>query len=193
MKKLILASASPRRKEILDIFTSDYEVKISHVSEKMDKDIDIYTNLMTIAKRKGESVLNSYPDSIVLSADTIVTYQDNILEKPTDEKDAREYLNILSDSTHSVITAFCIQTDKHISVVDYEETYIQFKKLDDQIIENYIKTGEWKDKAGGYGIQGYGSVLVDNINGDYFNVVGLPISRIYKYLLDYFDFDLMEV
>lgn len=193
MKKVILASASPRRKEILNRFIDNFEIKTSDVEEVFDESFDIITNLMMIAKNKGSDILKKHQDSIVISADTVVVLNKEILQKPKDRSEAKTFLENLSGTWHKVITSFCIQSNNNLSVIDYEQTLIKFYDLSDDTIEKYLDSNEWVDKAGGYGIQGTGGLLVEKICGDYNNVVGLPISKISQYLKIYFDIDLMEV
>ena len=191
MKKVILASASPRRKEILNRFIDNFEIKTSDVEEVFDESFDIITNLMMIAKKKGSDILKKHQDSIVISADTVVVLNKEILQKPKDRSEAKTFLENLSGTWHKVITSFCIQSNNNLSVIDYEQTLIKFYDLSDDTIEKYLDSNEWVDKAGGYGIQGTGGLLVEKICGDYNNVVGLPISKISQYLKIYFDIDLM--
>lgn len=188
---LILASKSPRRRDILKTFIPDIKCIPGNIEEKFDESFDIYSNMMSLSKKKAESIIGDFPEDIVLGSDTIVFFEDKILHKPKDENEARQYLNMLSNNTHSVITSFSL-ISKDLSVSDYVETEVEFIKLNDDVIDDYIKSCEWKGKAGGYAIQGKGALLVNKINGDYFSVVGLPISKIAIYLNKYFDINLME-
>lgn len=194
MKKIVLASNSPRRKNILKTFTNDFIQVSPEVDETFDPNFDIETNIMSLARKKSKSVSHDYPDSIVIAADTIVVKNDKILTKAEDEDQARKFLKDLSNSSHYVYTGFCIDLyNENISVVDYQVTEVKFKKLSDSMIEAYLKTDDWNNKAGAYAIQSRASIFVDYIKGDYLNVVGLPISLISDYLLEYFSYDLMEV
>lgn len=188
--KIILASKSPRRKEILSLFTNDFKIIKTDVKENFTDDYNILTNIMSISSKKASSIEVDL-DSIIISADTIVLLENKVLGKAGSEEEAFNYLRLLSRKTHQVITAFSIKS-KTKTIVDYEITNVSFKDLSDDDINSYIKTGEWKDKAGAYAIQGKGSALVEKINGDYFNVVGLPISKINDYLKVYFTFDLLR-
>lgn len=186
--KLILGSGSPRRKDILNLFNLRYEVEVSRVEESINKDFSPQINSMYNAYIKGADIKNQKKDCIVLAADTIVQLDGKILLKPKNEEEAFFMLKSLSGKSHSVITGFAILSDTK-KYVDYVETKVMFKEFDDIMISKYVDTGEPLDKAGAYGIQGMGSILVERITGDYFNVVGLPISKIADVLKRYFDFD----
>ncbi|AEC51780.1 Maf-like protein [Pyrococcus sp. NA2] len=172
---IVLASASPRRKEILEKF---FEILIypSKIEEESDAETpeDI---AMDIAEKKASDVASKFPGDTVVGADTIVVFKGRILGKPRDLEEARKMLKMLSDNIHKVITGYCI-VHKGNMIKGFEETEVKFRKLDDELIEWYLSTEEWKDKAGAYGIQGYASIFVEWIRGDYFNVVGLPTKVI---------------
>lgn len=188
--KIILASKSPRRREILSLFTNNFEIIKTEVIENFNDNYDILTNIMAISRKKASSIKTDL-DSIIISADTIVLLDNKVLGKAGSAEEAFKDLSLLSGKTHQVITAFSIKS-KTKTIVDYEITKVSFKDLSDDDINSYIKTGEWEDKAGAYAIQGKGSALVEKISGDYFNVVGLPISKINDYLKVYFTFDLLR-
>ena len=170
--KFILASASDRRKELLSRIISDFEVKISDFDEgtvEVSKDIEKYVK--TLAEGKAKSVaLNCTNDSIIIGADTIVVIDDNILGKPKDKDDA---FRIYSGVT-------VINNEKQVMKSECLYTEVYFSELSDEEIWRYIDTGECLDKAGAYGIQGYGGVFVEKINGCYYNVVGLPLNLLNK-------------
>lgn len=188
--KIILASKSPRRKEILKLFIDDFEIIKTQVDETFNYDYDIITNSMSISRKKAAS-LELDPNSIVISADTIVLCNKKVLGKAMSSELAFKELKELSGKTHQVLTSFSIKS-KTKTVVDYEITNVTFKNLTDEDLWSYINTGEWEDKAGSYAIQGKGSALIKSIKGDYFNVVGLPISKIKDYLKNYFNLDLLR-
>lgn len=193
INKIILASKSPRRREILQKFTQDFEIKQVYSDESFDEKFDLITNIMSVSRNKGKKLSEDFPNKVIISADTIVVYNNEILHKPKNEKEARNYLKLLSNKTHKVITAFSIiSLEDEISVSDYVTTEVKFHYLTNEIIDEYIKTLEWKDKAGGYGIQGYGSILIDYIYGDFYCVVGLPISKLSLYLKNYFEINLLR-
>lgn len=176
MKKFIVASASPRRRELLEFFGFDFEVIPSGADETLPENIDACEAVKELSKRKAESVFVENKDAVVLGCDTVVSLDGEILGKPTDEEAARKMLRALSGRTHQVFSGVTIMGK------DKAETFavcsdVEFYELSDEDIDSYIKTGEPMDKAGAYGIQGLGGALVKKIDGDYYNIVGLPISR----------------
>lgn len=192
MEKIILASGSPRRKEILDKYNLNPLVIKSQVSEIINDEEAPEQIAMTLAFRKSIDVSRHYADYIVIGADTIVVYEDQVLGKPTDKEDAFRMLSLLSGKTHRVITGVSIIKESvGIKIVDYDTTYVKFKYLSEDRIRNYINTNEYADKAGSYGIQGLGGILVEKIDGCYFNVVGLPLTRIDYILSRYFNFKII--
>ena len=181
--KFILASASDHRKELLSRIISDFEVKISDFDEgtvEVSKDIEKYVK--TLAEGKAKSVaLNCTNDSIIIGADTIVVIDDNILGKPKDKDDAFRMLKLLSNNVHRVYSGVTvINNEKQVMKSECLYTEVYFSELSDEEIWRYIDTGECLDKAGAYGIQGYGGVFVEKINGCYYNVVGLPLNLLNK-------------
>lgn len=192
MTKIILASSSPRRKEILEKYNMDFEIIKSNIQENMLKREKPETVAMSLAFQKAFDVACKVEKgNIVIGADTIV-YMDKIFGKPKDEKDAFKMLLDLSDKIHYVITGISIINVAHSKkIVDYAKTTIKFRKLTEDKIRRYISTGEYKDKAGAYGIQGYGELLVEWIKGSYPNVVGLPINKLDYLLEKYFDIKLL--
>ena len=192
MEKIILASGSPRRKEILDKYNLNPLVIKSQVSEIINDEEAPEQIAMTLAFRKSIDVSRHYADYIVIGADTIVVYKDQVLGKPTDKEDAFRMLSLLSGKTHRVITGVSIIKESvGIKIVDYDTTYVKFKYLSEDRIRNYINTNEYADKAGSYGIQGLGGILVEKIDGCYFNVVGLPLTRIDYILSRYFNYKII--
>lgn len=176
MQNLILASSSPRRKELLENLHLSFEVSSSDVDESFDPGLEPGEIVMELAFRKANAVLEKYADSFVIGSDTVVVKDGNVLGKPTDSEQAFTMLKSLSGAIHSVYTGVSILAPgKQIKF--YEKTDVVFWELSDDEINSYIGTGEPFDKAGAYGIQGFGSMLVKSISGDYFSVVGLPVSR----------------
>lgn len=172
---IILASASPRRKEILGLLFKNFEIIPSKETEILQPNIPVDDQAETLAKLKAVSVAKNYQDSLVIGCDTIVVVDNKILGKPKNEKDAKKMLTTLSDRSHNVITGCCMcYKGKMMSFS--EKTEVVFRKLSEEEIDKYITTGEPMDKAGAYGIQGAGALLVKKINGDFFNVVGFPLS-----------------
>jgi len=181
MQNLILASSSPRRKELLSILQIPFEVKVSDVEESFDPGQEPHEIVMNLADRKAKHVSKKYPQAIVIGADTIVVARGEVLGKPSTPNEAYDMLKKLSGSTHTVLTGVSIVSTARTTTF-YEKTEVVFWELTDDDIHSYISTGEPFDKAGSYGIQGYGSTLVSRIEGDYFTVVGLPISRLVREL-----------
>lgn len=188
--KIILASKSPRRREILKIFTDDFEIVKTDVDESFNNNFDPLTNIMSLSKKKAASI-ELDDDSLVISADTTVFVGDKIYGKAETRQQAFEQLKSLSAKTHSVVTGFTIRSNKK-TIVDYQTTKVSFKTLADKDIDAYLDTMEWKDKAGSYAIQEKAACLIDKIEGDYLNVVGFPITKIYDYLKLYFETDLLR-
>ncbi len=176
---LILASKSPRRIELLKLGGFSYEVIPALSEEKTDPALTPAETVMSLASQKAREVSAKYKEATVIGADTIVVYDGEIMGKPADKDDAFRMLKKLSGNTHSVFTGVCIRKGEKENSF-YEETKVQFYQLSDEEINRYIATGEPMDKAGAYGIQEKGSLLVKKIDGDYFNVVGLPLSRLVR-------------
>ena len=176
MKHIILASASPRRKEILELADLKFDVMPSDAQEITTKTAPNEV-VMELASLKAKDIYKkSEKQSMIVGADTVVAYQGQILGKPTDEADAKRMLTMLSGQTHEVYTGVCVIEDEKIKTF-YEETKVTFYEISDEQIDRYIKTGEPMDKAGSYGIQGKAAVFIKGIEGDYYNVVGFPIAR----------------
>ena len=179
---LILASKSPRRRELMKFITDDFIIKTAEVDESLPENISPADAVLYLSKIKAEPFKSC--DNTVIGADTVVAIDGAILGKPKDEEDARAMLKRLSGRIHSVFTGVTvIRSEKEESF--FTETKVKFFELSDEMIESYIKTKEPFDKAGAYGIQGYGCLLVEEIQGDYFNVVGLPISKLNQLLLNF--------
>ena len=184
MARFILASASPRRKEILSNAGFDFEVIVSDADENISEDLTPEKTVEELAGRKAMSVWESNKDAVVFGCDTVVAIDGKILGKPTDDNDAFNMLRMLSGKVHTVSTGVCICSDEKVSVFS-NTTRVEFCPLSDETIKSYIATGECSDKAGAYGIQGYGSVLVKEIKGDYFSVMGLPVSQASRVLSEF--------
>ena len=182
--KLVFASNSPRRKELLSKFDLDIAYCQHQFDEKsIKKDIDPKYYCKLIAQGKSKSILYKYEKTPVLSADTIVLIKNRILEKPIDYDEAFNMLSMLSGNTHQVITAVNIlYLEGSLNFTFIEETSVTFNKLDSNDISYYIRRHSPYDKAGGYGIQGFSSIFVKKIDGCYFNVVGLPLSSLFYHL-----------
>lgn len=174
--KIILASSSPRRRELLKLITEDFESISTDVDETLPENTDPLKASEYLSLVKAKAVEYS-SENIVIGCDTTVIIDNKILGKPNNINQCREYLEMLSGRNHKVITACSIVCGDNIRTFS-EVTEVTFRTLSNEDIEWYISTGEPFDKAGGYGIQGKGSLLIERINGDYFNVVGLPVSRL---------------
>ncbi len=185
MKKLILASASPRRKELLTMLNIPFVIETSDVEEVIEQHLHSSELVMKLAEQKAADVYKKFPNTIVIGADTIVTFADQKLGKPTSKEDAFAMLKMLSGNTHEVFTGVSIMNEG-ITSNFYQCTKITFSVLSDQEILDYIDTNEPMDKAGSYGIQGFGGTFVEKIDGDYFSVVGLPINKVKKKLYELF-------
>lgn len=192
MKKIVLASQSPRRKEILENVNVEFELVPSTIDEVILVDDDPKATVLALAFEKAWDVANKVdPDRIVIGADTIV-FKDKILGKPKDKDHAFETLMALNGKRHYVYTGIClICKATGQKIVDYVETEVTFKAFDEETLTRYIETGECFGKAGSYGIQGFGGLLVESIQGDYLNVVGLPISKLGDLLKKHFDFNML--
>ena len=176
-----MASASPRRQELIRLISDDCLCAVSGVDEVIPKGVSVDEIPLCLASQKAEAVAKLYPDDVVIGCDTGVILSQEILGKPKDKDDARRMMKALSGKTHKVITGcslWCKGKNKGFSNVTVVEFYI----LSDEEIEAYINTSEPYDKAGGYGIQGRASLFVKGIKGDYFNVVGLPVAELNRQL-----------
>lgn len=178
---IILASASPRRQELLKYAVSDFEVRPADIDESVPGNIPPGEAAEYIAVRKARAVMENDPYDDIIAADTVVLLGDEIMGKPRDINHAREMLTRLSGKTHRVITGVCI-CSRGRSVSFSETTEVTFYDLSEREIEDYITTLDPMDKAGAYGIQSEGCLLVKGIKGDFFNVVGLPVARLKRVL-----------
>ena len=189
--KIILASKSPRRKEILETMGVQFEIDVADVDESVSDDLSPVEAVCEISKRKAQRIAERHgEDEIVISADTVVVIDGKIIGKPKDKEDAFCILKNLSGRTHEVYTGFTVCGNGKTKT-DFEVTKVHFKELCDDDIRRYIATGEPMDKAGAYGIQQKGNLFVDYIHGDYYNVVGFPISKICVTILELFGINLL--
>lgn len=179
MKKIILASASPRRKELLETAGLSFEICVKDVDETVpDGTAPVDAAKMTAAK-KALATAESHKNDIVIGADTIVVANGKILGKPKNKDDAQAMLKMLSGIEHEVITGVCLVCDGE-TINFAQVSKVKFYDLSDDEIRAYVETNEPMDKAGAYGIQGKGCVLVEKIEGDYFNIVGLPVAKVVR-------------
>ncbi|NLK65266.1 MAG: septum formation protein Maf [Tissierellia bacterium] len=191
MKKIILASSSPRRSEILKRY-ADISIYVPETKEIVNSFDYPQTTVMKVAFEKAFNILSKCEENaLIIAADTVV-YLDKIMGKPKNEAEAFNMLSFLSGKTHYVFTGICIiDTENSKKVVDYEKTSVVFNELTGDFIERYLKTHEYLDKAGAYGIQGYGELLVREIHGCYNNVKGLPVAKLNNLLTKHFSASLL--
>jgi septum formation protein len=183
MKTIILASASPRRKEILEKHRIPFRIEVSDVDESHEK-MHPAKLVEELSRRKAKAVFEKFPGEIVLGADTVVAYGDEILEKPKDDEDAYRMISLLQGNVHQVYTGVTIcSPEKEITFSVKTDVYV--KKMSPEEINTYIATGEGKDKAGSYAIQGIFSKYIEKYDGDYENVVGLPGKHVEETLKDF--------
>ena len=178
---VILASASPRRKELLSLICDSFKIIPANIDETIDGNVNLYDIPEFLARQKAEAVYKLHPDDIVIGCDTGVFVDNQMIGKPKSEKAAVEILKMLSGKTHRVITG-CAIYGKGEPISFSKVTEVEFYKLSEKEIRDYVETGEPMDKAGAYGIQGKGGVLIKQIRGDYFNVVGLPVAELKRKL-----------
>lgn len=177
MSQLILASASPRRRELLTMLGIPFEVRPSHIAEVRGDGEAPRAYAERLAREKALSI----PGALVLGADTTVLLGDTLLEKPVDQGDALRMLRLLQGKTHQVISAVALVANS-VPHQATDVTAVTFRQADDDFLRAYIATGEPMDKAGAYGIQGYGAALVERIEGDFFGVMGLPVRLVLQLL-----------
>ncbi|MDX8359414.1 MULTISPECIES: Maf family protein [Bacillaceae] len=176
MNNLILASGSPRRKELLENLRIPFTVSVSNIEEIIDAHLPPEDVVMSLAYQKAKNISNYNPNSYVIGADTIVISNGELLGKPQNRDDAFNTLTKLSGSKHQVLTGVALISPQ-LEKTFFESTEVTFWELTEQEITEYIDSGEPFDKAGSYGIQGLGALLVKELKGDYFSVVGLPVAR----------------
>ena len=179
IKPIVLASSSPRRKELLEKIGLNFIIDAAEINEDHGRRIKPAELAKTISLEKAKAVADRHPRSIIIAADTFGVMDGRLLGKPRDEEEARDMLLRMSGRRHSVITGFTIlDTETGKSISEAVETRVYFRKLGREEIESYVKTGEPLDKAGAYAIQGLGALLVEKIEGDYCNVIGLPLNSL---------------
>ena len=180
--RIILASQSPRRRELLErMGISRFEVIPAQGEEYMDPDLEPARLVEALSRSKCAQVAASHPDDLVIAADTVVSIDGQALGKPQDPAQAAEMLFLLSGREHVVYTGITVSLGERM-ITEHEATPVWFRPLTTTEVAHYIATGEPMDKAGAYGIQGYGAMLVEGISGDYYNVMGLPVCRLAQLL-----------
>lgn len=178
---ILLASGSPRRSEILTREEIPFHVWVPNIDEILDESKTCAEQAMDIAKEKAMAAFEKFPDETILAADTIVVLNEEIYGKPVSNSDAKRMLMSLNNNTHYVITAFCVIKDNEV-ITDYDQTEVTFNDCSNEEIDEYIASGEPMDRAGAYAIQEKGEFLAKSYKGDYDTIVGLPITKIRKYL-----------
>lgn len=179
MQPIILASASPRRQELLANLGLNFEVRVSEVDETLDDNFSPAQQVEQLAERKAAAVASQCTGGLVIGADTLVVLADKSLGKPADRQEAVQMIKNLQGRSHEVYTGLAvIDAATGQSVVTHQVTAVRFKPMTLEQIERYVDTGEPMDKAGAYAVQGKASIYIDSIRGCYFNVVGLPVSKL---------------
>ena len=184
MTRIILASKSPRRKELMELLKIPFEIIVSDIDEQIDYNNDLVKEIEKLSYQKAEAVFKNHQDSVVIGADTIVKINNDVLGKPKSIEHAKEMLRELSDNTHEVVTGVTIMS-KDITDTFSSVASVTFYPLSEEEIEEYVLTNEPMDKAGSYAIQGDGAKFIRSINGDYYTIVGLPIAQLYHRLKKY--------
>ena len=183
-KRIILASKSPRRKELMGLLFPQFEVQASDVDETLPEGVSLGRAVELLALRKGQAVAGAEPDALVIAADTLVTLGSVVLGKPTGREDAARMLRLLSGRVHQVYTGVALlegeRTNRFHCVTD-----VEFSPLTEEEIRWYLSTGEQFDKAGAYGIQGYGARFIRGVREDFFNVMGLPVNELYRQIMQF--------
>ena len=188
MRRVVLASGSPRRRELLMLSEIPFTNASAQIDEDLDLSLSITEAIEKLAYEKAESVFNKFPDEFIIGADTLVICDGKVLGKPKDNDDAIATLKLLSGKTHQVITGVALVANG-IKECFHEITEVTFLDLDEADILKYVKSKEPQDKAGSYAIQGKGMLFVEKINGDYYNVVGLPMAKLFVHLKKYLEID----
>jgi septum formation protein len=179
-EKLILASGSPRRAEILNAVGWPFEVVTSGIDETRKPDEDPKSYVQRLALEKAQAVASKRHDRLILAADTTVVVENHLLGQPEDDHDAQRMLKLLSGKWHEVLTGVALIRIGGESNLGIETTRVRFAELSEREIDWYVSTGEPRGKAGAYGIQGKAALFVEEVSGDYFNIVGLPIRLVYE-------------
>ncbi len=186
MRRIVLASASPRRKELLELLGLRFEVEPSNYDEETVSGSEPHEMVRELSLGKARAAAAKHRDAFIIGADTIVVLGNKVMGKPHTASEAKKMLHTLNGKVHAVITGFTILDTETGKVLSRSvETKVHIRKLTPEEIDNYVRTKEPLDKAGGYAIQGLGAVLVERIEGDYFNVVGLPLSALAEGLKEF--------
>lgn len=184
MRKIVLASKSPRRKFLLEQIRLEFEIRESEYEEDMEAMDDPHELVKFLALNKAQDVARHYADAIIIGADTFVIFKDKFIGKPKDEVDAKKILQSFSGNEHEVVTGFAIvDTKNNIVINDVGTARVKFRDLSEEEIDNYIATGESMTRAGAYGLMERAAVLIESIEGDFYSVIGLPLNKVYTNLL----------
>lgn len=181
MKDLILASGSPRRKELMETLEFPFRVVVSDVEEVVKENLSPAAIVKDLAYQKAKAVFKNNPDSIVIGSDTVVVCDGKILGKPANKQQAKEMMMMIKGKSHKVITGLAILHNREQYLAS-DTSKVFFEDIDERDIEAYIETNEPYDKAGGYAIQGWAGKYISKIEGNYYTIVGLPINKVYNYL-----------
>lgn len=199
INKIVLASSSPRRKEILEMLKIPFEIFPSDADENIETELSAEDYVMTLSERKGEDVFlklkkrgYDMEKTLVISCDTIVYYDDMVIGKPADKTHAALTLGVLSDSWHSVYSGLTLRLGDRVST-DFCRTDVKFREISEKEIKKYVDSGEPMGKAGSYAIQLLGSSFAERIEGDFYNIVGLPVSLLSKMLKSDFGVEIFEL
>lgn len=179
ISKLVLASSSPRREKLLKQLGLDFTIVPGKIDESQFTSLPPEKMVVELARAKAEEIAGLVEDTIIIAADTVVVYNNDVLGKPINKENAREMLKKLQGDKHTVLTGIGIlSTEDGLSTFQYDRTEVYMREMEEGEIMSYVDTGEPLDKAGSYGIQGLGGMFIEKINGSYFTVVGLPIHKL---------------
>jgi septum formation protein len=182
-KKIVLASQSPRRKELLKYILPDFDVSPSNIDETIAPGTSPEDAVKSLSHDKALTVAAKFSNSLVIGSDTVVVFGDKIIGKANSREEAKATLHMLSGKEHFVLSAVTIiDTDTKATTTEVVKTVVKFSEIPEQMLNEYLDSGEYEDKAGSYAIQGKGAIFVEYINGDFYNVIGFPINTIYKML-----------
>ena len=184
MTRIILASKSPRRKELMQLLKLPFEIIVSDIDEQIDYNNDLVKEIEKLSYQKAQAVYKDHTDALVIGSDTIVKIGNDVLGKPHSIEEAKKMLRELSDNTHQVVTAVTIIKNDKVETFS-EVAEVTFYPLTEEEIEEYVNTNEPMDKAGSYAIQGDGAKFIRHINGDFYTIVGLPVAELYHRLKKY--------
>lgn len=185
-RRIVLASKSPRRRQLLEQIGLEFEICESSYEEDMSAMADPFALVKFLALNKAMAVAKKYEDAIIIAADTFVVFDNKFLGKPKSETEAKEMLRLLSGKTNIIVTGLALIDTKSGRVInEVDQATVKMIDLSDEEIDSYVATGHPLDKAGAYGVQGVGAVLIERIEGDYNNILGLPLNKLYPILKEF--------